>query len=1173
MAVVLFFAAVLMCLTSLLDTPTLTRLTNAAANRMLDADVRIGRVELSLMHHLPFLRLEVDSVTVLSGPMKRLVPAERARAPQWADTLLTLTHFRGGVNLAALARGNVSLHDVIFDEPGINIVTVNDSVSNYLIFKASEDTAESTPMSLPAISIDRFSITRPHPLRYHNVQTSDHFTVALESVTLEGGENPTYKLHLGGDVHTPALSLYNLDGLDFGANGGLGWDPRKPTELELRDFDLTAAFLNAKVNAHVDFGHDIVVRDYDLNLGEMGITRILSVLPDSLRRAWNLEPEMFDTDLAVSFSARSTGEFNLTTDSLPHVDLMLRLTPGSLRYGDARLERVAGRVKASLRGNDLNAATFAVEDLTVAGPATTLTLDAVLTEIMHDPLVKGRLRGDVKLVKLPMVLARKLGGFLSGRVKADITFEGRQSMLSRNGFHRLRVDGDVDASKIYYLSNDTNLMAYVNDACLRFGTNSRVKTREGGLADSLLTASIKVDSANVLKDNISMVFTDFRLGAGASNRHASRDTTAVIPMGGMMELGKFYLTVIQDSVVFNMREAKGYVSMTRYKGAAHRPLFGADLSIRRISTGDPTSRFMVSRAQLHVTGYKKPKRKIPEAVKRTADSLQLARPDLSPDSVYRYALFKHRRHKGGYPRVHPELTETESEIINWGTSKTVRRLLLGWVIEGDLTAKRAGMFTPYFPIRNRVRNFNVHFNNDTVQLTDVKYKAGHSDFLLSGRITNLKRGFTSRGFRSPLKINFEVLSDTIDVNELANSTFMGAAYAAADTSAHAREVRREHPDLAALERAEAADDAAFEKEIGKYVQNAPDSMAPLLIPRNIDLRMDMKAKNVLYSDLVFKDFDGEALAYAGALNLHHLKARSDVGRIELSALYSAPTARDLKLGFGLKVNDFNLHKFTKLIPALDSVMPLLEGIKGIVNADVAATCDIDSGMNLVLPTLDAAIALQGDSLELIDSETYRKIGRWLLFKNKQRNIIDHMQVEATIRDGQMQFYPFMFDIDRYRLGVQGHNDLGLNFDYHIAVLKSPLPFKFGINLKGNPDDFKIRLGRARFKQNQVTRTVSIVDTARVNLLKQIENIFRRGVSGSRFAKVQIDRQPTAAEIDLSADTISAQDSLLFIREGLIPAPVPPQGTDSNTSGKRNKKTNKGKTKPEGIKPEEKGKKE
>ncbi|RAZ95419.1 hypothetical protein DK853_30055, partial [Klebsiella oxytoca] len=106
------------------------------------------------------------------------------------------------------------------------------------------------------------------------------------------------------------------------------------------------------------------------------------------------------------------------------------------------------------------------------------------------------------------------------------------------------------------------------------------------------------------------------------------------------------------------------------------------------------------------------------------------------------------------------------------------------------------------------------------------------------------------------------------------------------------------------------------------------------------------------SDLLFHDFTGHVLASQGALNLHNLAASSDVGSINLSALYSAPSANDLKFGFGMQVNDFNIQRFTHLMPALDSIMPLLNDLSGIIDADVAATCDIDKAMNLELPTLE-----------------------------------------------------------------------------------------------------------------------------------------------------------------------------------------------------------------------------
>ena len=85
---------------------------------------------------------------------------------------------------------------------------------------------------------------------------------------------------------------------------------------------------------------------------------------------------------------------------------------------------------------------------------------------------------------------------------------------------------------------------------------------------------------------------------------------------------------------------------------------------------------------------------------------------------------------------------------------------------------------------------------------------------------------------------------------------------------------------------------------------------------------------------------------------------------------------------------------------------------------------------------------------------------------------------------------------------------------------------------------KIRLGRAKFNEKNLPRTVAIADTTRVNLVREIGNIFRRGVRNSKLRSLDLANAATmhAIDSDLAADTISHADSLYFIKEGLIPAP-------------------------------------
>ena len=41
--------------------------------------------------------------------------------------------------------------------------------------------------------------------------------------------------------------------------------------------------------------------------------------------------------------------------------------------------------------------------------------------------------------------------------------------------------------------------------------------------------------------------------------------------------------------------------------------------------------------------------------------------------------------------------------------------------------------------------------------------------------------------------------------------------------------------------------------------------------------------------------------------------------------------------------------------------------------------------------------------------------------------------------------------------------MDMTFDYHLSVLKSPVPFKLGIDIKGNLDDFKFKIVKCKYK--------------------------------------------------------------------------------------------------------------
>lgn len=1125
MAIVLAVGVALVCAVRVLEPRHLTPLVEHFANDALYANVDLDRAELSFKPAFPFLHLDLDSITIISHAFDKIPTQQRKTLPSYADTLFVLDRFSGGINLGALvSRGELAFDDVLLRGAGLNIVLDDEGHGNFDIVQSSYSVSDTSPAVIPPFSIGRFAFEDPHEIRFFNAADSAEATIVLiKQAVVDGKDVPLYKLNIEGRLSSPITQTFiNLDQITFGLDGRVRWEPKLPTILALEEFTLSAAFARAHLSLSLDFDSTLTISSAAFALDPLSVDSLVSLLPSDIRSRYRLMPAVFATDATVAVTATLNAPFCPGRDTIPHAEISLSIPECDLRHGRASLHDLSLRAQLSLKGNKLDDALLNISRFTATGPATDIKFNARLSNLVSDPAFKAVLQGKTTIANLPPIVADYVQGYLSGNLDMDFTAEGRMSMFDKDRFHALAVNGRINGRKLYYLSNDTNNSVSINDIDLRFTSDKRFRRPDGTLGAPTLGFAVKADTASLLLGGVAIDVSRLSLGAGVENK-ARTDTAAVVPLGGGINIGRLNILSITDSAGARIRDLKGHVSLRRFNNDSHNPVIALDASLRRLMAGTATSRLVLSQASLKASTHKRPLTGFQKAVKHTFDSLRQVHPRLSADSVYRLAVAK-RRHKGPHrPRVHGQLTDNDTEVIEWGLSHGLRRYLTGWQLTGTLATARARVFTPFFPLRNRIDMLDIAFSTDSIELRGVRYRAGSSNLAIKGLVSNIRRSLTARRVPSPLKINMDVNSDTIDVNQIADAIFTGAAYA--------ERLRRQ--TASGLNFA-SDNDAELDAAVQALVSERPDTVSPVLIPSNIDGTINLRADNILYSDLALKDFTGQILMFGGALNLHNLNAASQMGAVDLSALYSAPNPENIHCGMSLGLKRFDIARFLRFVPAVDSIMPLMRDFSGIVNANIAATVDIDSTMNLILPTLDAAINLSGDSLTIIDPETYRTLGKWLRFKNRADNVIKHVNMELIVRDNRMQLFPFSFNIDRYRLGVLGSNDLNMNFNYHISVLKSPLPFKFGINIKGNPDKFKVRFGGAKFTDGMVAETVSVVDTARVNLLKQIENVFRRGVRNSRFSDITKNIRPRAVDFEGPDKALSPADSLLLMQEGILP---------------------------------------
>lgn len=381
-----------------------------------------------------------------------------------------------------------------------------------------------------------------------------------------------------------------------------------------------------------------------------------------------------------------------------------------------------------------------------------------------------------------------------------------------------------------------------------------------------------------------------------------------------------------------------------------------------------------------------------------------------------------------------------------------------WVPKGIVGFDRLRFRTPEFGLPIRMAKTAVTVNGPKIRLKNASVRIGRSDMTATGDMEGVYRAMTKG---EKLTAHLSLTSNLIDCNQLINSL-------------------------------------SFPQDTTEVLTDSvPSEMKLFVIPRNIDFELQTDLKKVVFEKMLFENVHGAVDIKNQAIHLEDLSMRALDADMKAVMVYKASSPRGGYAGFDLKIRNINIAKLVDFVPSLDTIVPMLRSFKGRVMFDVAADARLDSAMNIRIPTLRSAIHIKGDSLVLMDGETFAEISKMLMFKNKKENVFDSISVNVTVHDGNVTVYPFLVEIDRYKAAIGGEQGLDMNFNYHISILKSPLPFKAGVNITGNLDKMKFRIGKAKYKDAVTPAAVHRVDSTRVNMGNEIVNRFRRVITGRR----------------------------------------------------------------------------
>lgn len=375
-----------------------------------------------------------------------------------------------------------------------------------------------------------------------------------------------------------------------------------------------------------------------------------------------------------------------------------------------------------------------------------------------------------------------------------------------------------------------------------------------------------------------------------------------------------------------------------------------------------------------------------------------------------------------------------------------------WIPRGIVGFNRLSVRTPQCALPIRMLKTSVTVGNRAITLRNATMRIGRSDLTASGSVHDL---YGAMKYHKTLRAKLDLTSRNLNCNQLIRALSFPTDTLQAETDTTATNLKL------------------------------------FVIPRNVDFELITNLRRVRYGKMLFTDVKGDVDVRNQAIHLKELSMKGMGATMKTTLLYRAARPEAGYAGFDFKLHNVNIGHLVDFVPSLDSIVPMLRSFEGVVDFNVAAASAIDSCFNLKIPSLRSAIHIKGDSLVLMDGETFAEISKKFFFKNKERNLIDSIAVNISVQDGNVTVYPFVIQMDRYRAAVGGTQDLAMNFDYHISILKSPIPFKLGLNIRGNLEKMKFGLGKAKYKDAVTPVEIHKVDSTIVRMGDQIVRDFRR----------------------------------------------------------------------------------
>jgi len=394
-----------------------------------------------------------------------------------------------------------------------------------------------------------------------------------------------------------------------------------------------------------------------------------------------------------------------------------------------------------------------------------------------------------------------------------------------------------------------------------------------------------------------------------------------------------------------------------------------------------------------------------------------------------------------------------------------------------------------FPQDISISKANMVFNNRYVDLTTLQMKIGRNDLTITGKLENMVAYALSN----------KTLSGTLNLqsNYFNASDFM-------------------------------TDDAT--KTQKATVDTA--KMKLVVIPKNIEFRMQADFKKLVYSKMDFSNAKGVLVVSNGDMKIQNLGLQGFGGSVNANGLYSTSDPSKPYVNFDFALTDVTFSEVFKQVETFQKFAPVFEKASGKFSSKLSFNSLLQNDMMPNMASLIGNGSFSTKSIGLTNVPALTTLMSKLNHSESSSTTIKDLALNFDIKDGKVNTKPFDVTVGNVKMKIGGSTGLDKSIAY-AGTVQMPDNLNLGkfstVNLKvgGTFAKPKVEIDMASMLKTAVTEA-KVKAVAEVN--KQIDTAKPAAI---KAAQEQADKIRTEAKAmgDKLIEEARAQGDQLVAKAG------------------------------------------